>query len=303
MIRAVQATAPLAVELAEGVAVALDRRVWCRVEPAPGGFVFENRTSLRRVRAATLAEAEAAGGDEPAVGLWRALGGFPEAQVAVQPRVGNELGLGVVEALAVALAGALEAVTGSGGRAEALDRGPLRRAALAASRYGGVVGISRLADRPWGRRLRADPARVEEWLLLIDLPGTAEEAAASVKAAPARGGDAALARRVREALEDARYSDVGRLLAQEAGPDREGMGAAPSAWSRLASAARARGGAVLRLGRAASGGLLWVAPAGRGEVLAVACQAGARVLPVRLDLLGLEVEAEGEKKVQSRVPL
>jgi hypothetical protein len=283
-----------------GIAVALDRRVWCHVVPSPGEFRFENKASLRRLSYATVEEAAEAAPEEEAVGLWRSLGGPAGVSLTLGLPAGAALGLAVVEALAVALAAAIERLPPDEGSPRAFRPGlgeagrggrRLRQACLEASRQGGVVAVPR-APGASPVRLRTDPARVEESLLLVELP-------AWTPAAPAPGGSGAGGRtgartaaeaveRLGRALREGRYHEVGELMAREWDVAR---GLRPDdVLEPLARAARAHGGAARRLAAGGTGALVWVGPGGRAAVLASVRAAGGRCLPARLDLRGLAAE-------------
>jgi D-glycero-alpha-D-manno-heptose-7-phosphate kinase len=156
--------------------------------------------------------------------------------------------------------------------------------------------------------LLTDPGRVEESLLLVDAGATRfsgmnnwEVFKGQIEGAPgvreSLSAIASVAERVRDALLASRYGDVGPLMAEEwEARKRLAPGVTTPDIDRIAEVAREAGGAAKVCG-AGGGGLVavWATPgareAGRREAVETALRAsGYRTFPVRVDLLGLEVE-------------
>jgi D-glycero-alpha-D-manno-heptose-7-phosphate kinase len=297
--RAAEGAAPCRVVLAGGaegavtVAVAIDRRPWCRVETGAEGVLLESRDTLRKASGGDVAEVIAKGTMAPVARVLRALGVESGLHVVTQSRVPEGSGLGEEVALGAAVAGAAaralerelspEEIAQLGSEAETRGRevtGGLQAAFTAV--YGGVVAVHAGASGPRAERLAVDPARIEESLLLVE--ATSPQSAAP--AAVARD----VAGRVLQALRDGRFEDVVALWAEE-WDAREGGGPVPD---RVEEVVREAGGALRAQG---AGRVLaaWAPPGARGPgrreaVLAAAKAAGLRLFPARVDLRGLEVE-------------
>jgi galactokinase/mevalonate kinase-like predicted kinase len=281
--RVVEATAPCRVDLeggepgGPGVAVAIDRRVGCRVETGIEGVELESDSLAARVLAA--------------LGLERGV------RVSTHSRVPEGSGLGEEVALAVALTGALAAALGRELSPEAIVRlaaDAARGAAPEADRTaaetavrGGAVVAAPGGGEGDGAVLEADPGRIEECLMLVD-------AGAQASAPPP---PPAAARSVRAALLEGRFEDVVDLWVEEwAARERLSPGWPPPEAGRLAALVRTAGGAA-RLCGAGRGRVLavWAPPGPRGPGPREAVQfalraAGVRAFPARVDLRGLEVE-------------
>jgi hypothetical protein len=140
-----------------------------------------------------------------------------------------------------------------------------------------------------GERAAVDPGRVEESLLLLDVPPEGEAALAGHSTTRAAAPDAAeRTARVADALVAGRFDEVVALLEERRAEDAGG-----SARSRVAAVVRAAGGAAWGLdGRLV---VAWAPPGARGpgrrEAVEAALRAGGwEPLPLRLDLLGLEID-------------
>lgn len=274
----VEASAPCRVEIAGGiaggktVAVAIDRRAWCRLETGLEGVELESKDALRKARGRTLSEIPDAGPLGRVARVLRSLGLEEGLRVVTQSRVPEGAGLGEEEALAAALSGAA---------ARAFGREP-GEGGIAAR--GGVVEVGTDGGCT---SLTVDPGRVEECLLLVqcDAPlraiGPAEEPIV-----------ASVAQRVREALVGGRFEAVVALWREEW--EARGAGA-PETARRIAGIVGDAGGAVRACG--GRGGTVlaaWAPPGERGPgrreaLLEAARAAGLRLFPARVDLLGLDV--------------
>jgi hypothetical protein len=292
-----EATAPCRLEMIDGplegdaldgvlrLAVALDRRVFCRVEPRAEGLEIQSRDTGERVEARDAGEIA----DGPAARVARMLlaeGIRAGIRIATQVRVPEDAGLGTSGALQVALLAAL-----GRGEVEILSRAglaslPGEREIAASDRHAAVFGgVHALWMRSGTRsveRVATDPARVEECLLLVD-PGPQE-----AFLAPPVGRPTA-ARRAVEALAAGAYDDVAAVLAEV---HRPRFDAAPPAVKALAVAIERAGGAAWPSGRLVA---VWAVPGARSpgprEAVASALKAaGVRSFPARVDVRGLEVE-------------
>jgi hypothetical protein len=295
-----EATAPCRLELIDGplpgaadagpegvlrLAVALDRRVFCRVEPRDGGLEIHSKDTGERIVADDARDIT----DGRAARMARMLlaaGVGSGVRVVIQVRVPEDAGLGTTGALQVAVSAALGRSS-----AEILRMAPWsldaeesestqsdRHAAL----YGGAHAL-------WVRRgalsiepVAADPARLEECLLLVD-PGP--EASFSPPP-PARS---AAATRIFEGLEAGAYDDVTAILAEV---HRARFDAASPALQALALAIDRAGGVAWPCGRLVA---VWAVPGARSPgpreaVSSALKEAGVRSFPARVDLRGLEVE-------------
>jgi galactokinase/mevalonate kinase-like predicted kinase len=289
--RGAEASAPLAALLADGVAVALDRRASCRIEPA-AEITLEDKAALLRFAGATLSEATLPPGLIPLASVLRALGLERELRASAHGRVPASTGLGVVAALALAAATAATRACEQAFSAaaamrlveQALGPSPALRLALASAHLGQVVTL----EHGQVRRVAADPARVEQALLLVD---------SGVPARPVPAVDAP------ERVEAGRVALVAAL---EQGDDARVPEAIASAWAERVAhtpeVATPEAEHVLELARRAGGAgrpcgpggggllLLWLPPDTQTGLRAELTQAGLRVFPCRLDLLGLDIE-------------
>ena len=155
--------------------------------------------------------------------------------------------------------------------------------------------------------LAADPARVEESLLLIDSGAPGPEGAHDWDSVKGQiDGDArirealtalaAAARDTHEALAQGRFEDVVDLCAREwEVRQRRAPGVTTPEIDRVVEVARAAGGAAKPAGGGSGRGVaVWAPPGARGPGRREAVQealtgAGFRVFPARVDLRGLEV--------------
>lgn len=304
------------------VALAVDRRAFARVEAGTRGVEIESKDTLLKIAAPNVSSLSKDG----LAGLVRRvlLGLELETglRVVTQARVPFGAGLASAGALAIAVAAAAARAAGRELSAEALaafarhaDEGPggerMEPAGAFASVLGGVT-CAPLLSGP-GTRLRADPARAEECLLLVDpasgpgirQPTGGENAAGDrrtdgvVAGAPAGrlAQIAALAGRAREALEEGRMAEVAEVLRAERRA-REGLvpGEAGEGIRPIVGIVEAAGGGARLCGSGtASLVLVWAEPgarsAGPREVAVRELKAaGYRLFPCRVDLRGLEVE-------------
>jgi hypothetical protein len=173
-----------------------------------------------------------------------------------------------------------------------------RRAAGAVSHgvpaalWGGVLRSHEGGASVEAERLGLDPGRIEECLMVVDAggeaPATAQGSPASGAAGGASGTSAALTESIVEALRNGRYEEVGDLMAREAEdvPSSPGQRAVIEVVQGAGGAARPLPGRLVAV---------WAPPGARGpgrkEAVAAALKAsGCKVLPVRIDLRGLELE-------------
>ena len=331
----VEATAPCRVDLAGGtldiwpiylfhpgavtVNVAIDRRAWCRVETGVSGIRIESKDTLRKAEGRDVSEVL----DDPSLSLvaqiLRALGVATGVRVTTQSKVPAGSGLGGSSALAVAVAAAVARATGRALDPDALW--PVVRDAEArcigvptgvqdyhAAIHGGVLALHLEAGAVRVERLAADPARIEECLLLVDAGATRFSGInnwdvfkgqfdGDARVRESLAAIAGVAARVREALLADRLDEVADLVAAEwTARKRLAPGVTSPEIDRIAEAARAGGGAAKVCG-AGGGGVVavWAPPGARGPGRREAVEkglaaAGFRVFPARVDLRGLEVE-------------
>jgi hypothetical protein len=294
-----EASAPCRVELGGGVpggttvAVAIDRRAWCRVETGIGGVELESKDALRKARALSLSEIPDGGPLGLVARVLRGLGVERGVRVVTQSRVPEGSGLGEEAALAVAVAGAAAAALGLGLGTEEIARAgrgpaaPFSGDEEVAAR-GGVSAVVTGAGGPGSERLAVDPGRIEESLLLIQC-----DAPLHAIGRPETPVVLSVAERVREALVRGRFEEVVGLWLEEW--ERRGA-RGPEEAVRIAGIVGGAGGAVRACG--GRGGRVlaaWAPPGERGPgpkeaVLLAARGAGLRLFPGRVDLRGLDVE-------------
>lgn len=312
--RVVEVTAPLCLCLADGapraateapgvvaVRLAIDRRASCVVRPRERGVVFESRDSGEKVEAAEFPELTASGGTlAPLAGaIIRLLGVDAGLHITTHSPVPVNSGLPVLATLSLAMTGAIASLTSRGLTpaqvaslaTQAVEPVVAPRFSLSADGFltpfvGGahLVEGSRSSLR-W-RSLAADPARLEECILLVDAGPT--DGAPSPERSSAGTGfpDGVVA-----ALEAGRMEDVTRLIAENW--DARASETGDPGLRRIAEIAREAGGAI-RPCAPGRGGLVlaWAVPGGRGSgarerLEAALRKEGFRLLPVRVDLRGL----------------
>jgi hypothetical protein len=300
---AVSASAPPPLLLAGGasppwLSVALDRRATCRVEPLAEGVLVDSREALTRASARDVAELVARHPGSLVAHVLATLGAGSGLRVATESKLPAGSGADLDAALALATTAAAARALGREPECAAelvrLAREALRRAGrgdgagLHTALWGGVVLTREREGSLEGERAAVDPGRVEESLLLLDVPPEGEAPAdASASRAAAKGG-AERTTLVADALAAGRFDEVVALL--QAG---QAEGAGESARRRVAAVVRAAGGAAWALeGRLV---VAWAPPGERGpgrrEAVEAALRAGGwKPLPLRLDLLGLEVD-------------
>ena len=332
--RVVEATAPTRVDLAGGtldiwplylfhrgavtVNVAIDRRAWCRVETGVTGVRVESRDTRQEAEGRDVSEVLAGGKLTLAAFVLRALGIETGVRVVLQSQVPAGSGLGGSSALAVAVAAAASRAAGRplGGEAlvalvrdaEAQSIGvPTGVQDYWAALLGGVLAVALDPGGPRGERLATDPGRVEASLLLVDAGATRfsginnwevfkRRIDGDASVTKALGDIAAVALRVRDALQDRRYEEVAGLMGEEwEARKRLAPAVTTPEIDRIVEAARSVGGGAKVCG-AGGGGMVAVwAPGGAGgagtrEAAVKALDAaGFRATPVRTDLRGLEV--------------
>jgi len=333
--KAFEATAPTRVDLAGGtldiwplylfhpgavtVNVAIDRRVWCRVEPLEKGVRVESRDTLAKQEAGSVAELLECEAPPLAAYVLRALAIDTGVKVTTQSRVPAGSGLGGSSALAVAIAAAAAAAAGR--ELPVGELWPLVRDAEAqslgipagtqdhlAAIHGGVLAVRLVPGVPRVERLPVDAAAVEECLLLAGSGATRfsglnnwdvfkKHVDGEAATRQGLGEIADVAARVAAALAEGRLGEVPGLLAVEwEARKRLAPGVTTPEIDRIAGIARECGGAAKVCG-AGGGGVvaLWAAPGARGagprEALEKALrEAGIAAFPFRVDLQGLAVE-------------
>jgi D-glycero-alpha-D-manno-heptose-7-phosphate kinase len=330
-----EATAPCRVDLAGGtldiwpvylfhpgavtVNVAIDRRAWCRVELGGDGVEIESKDTLQKARGRDVSEILAAGRLSLAAHVLRALGVERGARVVTQSRVPAGSGLGGSSALAVAIAGAVSRALG---RELTHDEiWPLTRDAEARAigvptgvqdyhpaLRGGALAVHLEAGSARVEPLAADPARIEECLILVDGGATRfsginnwevfkGQIDGDERVREALGSIAAVAARVHERLSASRFDDVVELVAEEwEARKRLAPGVTTPQIDEIVDLVREAGGAAKICG-AGGGGVIavWAPPGARGPgrkeaVLAALKERGIRPFTARVDLRGLDVE-------------
>ena len=324
--RVVEATAPVILDLAgcgsdshlqslpsgtvAAVGVAIDRRVGCRVRIAPNGIVLESSDTGQISSGATLQELEPGDALRICAEVLRAMDVMTGLRVSTQCRIPSSSGLAVAPSIAVVIVAAVARFLGrviSNDELLSIARKALVRASTRpAWNYAllGVIGgaVSRVecaAGRPLAGPLLVDPARVEECLFLVDtgapfVPPTGRSDMSMPEATPDLLSEG---HQVAGALLEGRLEDVTGILAR-GWSIRHDLGLGPNGpvCSRIAALAGEHGAAARPVGRG-DGGLLalWALPGSRSPgpreaVQAALRGAGFRVFPIRVDLLGLEVE-------------
>jgi D-glycero-alpha-D-manno-heptose-7-phosphate kinase len=328
--RAVEATAPTRIDLGGGtldiwplylfhpgsvtVNVAIDRRAWCRVETGVAGVRIESKDTLAKAEGRDLDEVLAGGSLALVAHILRALGIETGVKVVTQSRVPAGSGLGGSSALAVAVAAAASHAVGRPLDADGLW--PIVPDAEAqaiavptgiqdylAAIHGGVLAIDLTPGRIGVKRSGADPARVEECLLLVDAGATRFsginnwdvfkgqiDGDTAVRGALAEIVAAAAA--LKAALAGHRYHEVPALVMREwDARKRLAPGVTTPEVDRIVEAAVSAGGAAKVCG-AGGGGMVaaWAPPGRRSAVTEAVQAAGFKVVPFRVDLRGLEVE-------------
>lgn len=287
MTRSVEATAPCALRLGPGLAVALDRRAWCRVEPLAAGIELESKDGPQRASAARLAGLTLDGNIGWVLPLLRAAAVETGLRISIHGRAPDGAGLGVRPALAVALAAALResapAPTGESVAQLVLSSvSSLAEVDVWTAVLGGVVNVP--AAGVSGRRVHTDPGKLEERLLLLDV-GLQTAGASCAQPACDRFGDELL-----QALAQGAFDEFGDLLgaaSAQAPPPPESVA------GQVAVQARVLGGRPWMCASGAAGLMgIWIAPDGRRALLdwLRSFAPGARPVACRLDLLGCDVE-------------
>jgi hypothetical protein len=284
------------------LSVALDRRASCRVEGGASGLVVESKDALTRLAAADVGELVARAPHSLAAQVLAVAGASSGFRVVTEWKLPAGSGVDGDGALALAAAAAVTRALGRDlppNELAAIAGEAARRAVGAASHgvpaalWGGVLRSQEGAASVEAERLGIDPGRIEECLMVVDAGGEAPATAPGGPASAAAGGLGGpqaprLTDAVVEDLRNGRYGEVGDLLAREA------EGAASSAGQRAVIEIVQSAGAAARplRGRLVA---VWAPPGARGpgrkEAVASALKAGGcKVLPVRIDLRGLELE-------------
>jgi D-glycero-alpha-D-manno-heptose-7-phosphate kinase len=301
------------------VNVAIDRRAWCRVEAGGEGVRIESKDTLQKAEGKNVTDLLAAGALSLVAQILRALGIETGVRVITQSKVPAGSGLGGSSALAVAVAAAAARATGREIPPDGLW--PIVRDAEArclgvpagvqdyhAALHGGVLALHLEAGQIRVERLRTDPGRVEECLLLVDAGATRfsginnwevfkGQIDGDVRVRESLSAIAVLAGQAREALLRSRFADVTGLIRQEwEARKRLAPGVTTPDIDRIVEVVGASGGAAKVCG-AGGGGVVAVwstpgerGPGGREAVTAALEGAGFRTFPARVDLRGLEVE-------------
>jgi D-glycero-alpha-D-manno-heptose-7-phosphate kinase len=304
---------------AVAVNVAIDRRAWCRVETGVAGVRLESKDTLQKAEGKVVSDLLGHGGISLVAHILRALGIESGVRVTTQAKVPAGSGLGGSSALAVAVAGAAARATGKDLTPTGLW--PILRDAetqclgvpagvkdYLSAIHGGVLAVHLDAGTVQVERLETDPGRVQESLILVDsgvtrTPGINNwgllkgQGDGEPRVAESLAAIASAARRVRQALVSARYEEVGALMAEEwEACKRLAPGVTTPEIDRIAEVAASAGGGAKVCG-AGGGGVVAVwatpgerAPGTREGVEGALRAAGFRFFPVRVDLLGLELE-------------
>jgi galactokinase/mevalonate kinase-like predicted kinase len=302
-----EATAPTRIVLAADgsvtIAVAIDRRAFCRVETGGEGIRLESKDLLVRAEGRDLASLAVPHALALAAHVLKALGIERGMKVVTQSRVAAGSGLGGPGALGVAVAAAASraagrepdteglwrVVAGAEAQAAGLATGP--EDALAAI-HGGVLAIHREPSGARAVRLATDPGRVEESLVLVDAGPPSGVGASGPAASGVWAGAAPAASPLGEALAAHRYADLPRLI--EAEWEARRASSPEAAWpvlERILEAARSCGGAARACGPGGGGMVAaWAPPGRRADLEQALASAGFRPVPFRLDLRGLEVD-------------
>ncbi len=300
---AFEATAPARVVLAGAtgsgtIAVAIDRRAWCRVERRPGRLRIDSKDTLETAEAETLGGLAVDAPFKVERAILRALGIERDLHLVTQARVPAAAGLGVGGALGVAIASAAGRIVGRSVTAHEIAAIVAETAGEEAahdalvSLHGGIAHVRRIDGALAGERLPADPGRVEECLMLVDA-GSARAVGAPARSDGLAAAATAVAR-VRAAFLAARYDDVGAAMRDE-WAWRGATAAATPEIDRIVAIVETAGGAA-RPGVDGGVVVVWAPPGSRGPgpreaVLDALGRQGLRPLRIRVDLRGVEVEA------------
>jgi D-glycero-alpha-D-manno-heptose-7-phosphate kinase len=302
------------------VNVAIDRRAWCRVETGHERILIESKDTLQKAEGTDVSAVLGGGILSLVAYILRALRIESGVRVVTQSRVPAGSGLGGSSALAVAIAAAAAKATGR--EVDKEDLWPIVRDAEAqclgipagmqdhlAALHGGALAIHLEAGRVRTERLSTDPARIEECLMLVDAGATRFSGINNWDVFKGQiDGDPGVreafakivvcARGVRDALIEGRYEEVAPHVAAEwEARKRLSPAVTTPEIDRIAEVAQANGGAAKVCG-AGGGGMVAVwAPPGEGgpgsrEAVEGALRAGGfKIIPYRLDLRGLEIDA------------
>jgi hypothetical protein len=296
----VVASAPGRLPLAGGangprLSLALDRRTVCRAETREKGILIESKDGLVRTAAGDVTELLSKNGASLAAHALRLLGAETGLQLVTESKIAPGSGLDGEAALALAIVAAAA-------RALDCDPGPdglvrlAREAAARAGRpvnegyhealWGGAVVTRGTGEQLTAEPLQADPGRIEESLLLVDV-------GAGLTAPEPRAGNPPATDRLLAALVAGRFEEAVDWLTEEWGGE-PGPSAAERPDLRVVAIVRGAGGAARPLGE---GRLVvaWAPPGARGPGRREAVQgalrgAGLRLVPFRLDLRGLELD-------------
>jgi hypothetical protein len=269
------------------VAVALDRRVWCRLEPRERGIEIHSRDTGERTQSDDALDIAA--GPAARVARVLAVSGLRSGvRVVTQVRVPSDAGLGTEEALEVALLAVLgrnaEQILAGLSATNAPSPGGFAESDRHAAVLGGAHAL-RWRSGSWKvEHVATDPARLEECLVLAD-----PDPAATLSVVCPPTAESTAAARVVEALNAGAHHEVASILAEihRGRFDQSSLGV-----RSLAGKVVEAGGAAWPCGRLVA---IWAAPGARGAgakeaVLAALKEARVRSFAARVDLRGLEVE-------------
>ena len=301
------------------LSVAIDRRAWCRVETGVAGVRLESKDTLQKAEGKDVAELLEHGALSLVAHILRSLGIESGVRVTTQAKVPAGAGLGGSSALAVAVAGAAARATGRD--LTPADLWPILRDAetqcfrvpagvqdYLTAIHGGILAVHLETGAVRAERLETDPGKVEESLILVD-PGVTRspgidnwsllkgQGEGDPRVGEALAAMASTARRLRQALVSACYQEVGALMVEEwEARKRLAPGVSTPEIDRITEVAASAGGGAKVCG-AGGGGLVavWATPGERSpgtreRVEAELRSEGFRFFPIRVDLLGLELE-------------
>jgi galactokinase/mevalonate kinase-like predicted kinase len=299
------------------VGVAVDRRVWCRVELGGDGVHLESKDTLQKASAPSVATLSASGVLARVGQVLQALEVESGVRVVTRSPVPESAGLGTGPATMVAVAAAVRAAQGrvaEPGRlfsllCDAEARRPEDASGLRGfppALRGGTRALLLESGAIREEALAVDPARVEECLLLVDSGGGGATSGHGEAVTDRIDGDdavrrtletlAEVARATREALVEGRFEEVADLFAAEWTARRRLMPQATTPEiDRVVEVARGAGGGARPCGTGRGSVVaVWAPPGARGPGRREAAEkalsdAGFRTFPARVDLRGLEV--------------
>jgi D-glycero-alpha-D-manno-heptose-7-phosphate kinase len=225
-------------------------------------------------------------------------------------------GIGGSSALAVAICAALDCLTGAGlsrmhwihisRDVEAMVLGiPTGTQDHYAAAYGGAAALELAPGCIRRHALRMDPADLERRMVVCYTGAPRHhginnwhvfraQTEGNARVRRNLGEIAAIARAMREALEEADWREAARLMREEWNFRRRNLpGISSAAIDRVLGAARSAGALAGKVCGAGGGGCvaLLIEPESRERVNGAIVQAGGRVLPVRIDRRGVQVRS------------